>query len=203
MANKDGSLYFSGWSGLTYLNIQAFNGKTIPTASQTPVNNLIKALEGYICRMTGRNFFVVSGNDNYVETFQSGNKIYTLKGFPILLKKITVNGVVVYDSASPLTGTYILNTHFYIKHNKIIFPDCLTATGYYNDVEIQYQITKFWEDDLTEAMIRIVSDIYLNKAYSGKGLTSFSFSGMSLNFKDEGLTRTFEDLIAFYKVDLQ
>lgn len=199
---KDGSIYQSGWSGLTYTDIQGFNGKTIPSADQTPVANLIKSLEDYICRATGRQFLVVSGAEYYSETFTSGQKRYTLKGFPFTIKKIIVNSVTVYDSASPLTGQYILNTDFYIKHNKIIFPNGLGATGYYNDVEVQYQITQFWADDIKQAIVRIVSDIYLNKKNSGKSLSSYSFSGLSLDFKDNGLTQMFDDLISHYRVDI-
>lgn len=199
---KDGSLYQSGWSGLTYADIQAFNGKTIPSADQSPVANLIKSLEDYICRATGRNFLVVSGEEYYSETFTSGEKRYTLKGFPFTIKKIIVNSVTVYDSASPLTGQYILNTDFYIKHNKVIFPNSLGATGYYNDVQIQYTITQFWGDDVKQAIIRVVSDIYLNKKYSGKSLNSFSFSGLSLDFKNDGLTQMLNDIISYYRVDI-
>lgn len=201
MAKKDGSLYYSGWSGLTYSSISAFNGRTIPSADQSSVTSLIKSLEDYICRMTGRQFGVLSEEDYYSELFTSGKNSYILKGFPIDLKKIVVGGVEVYVKGQTGKG-YDLNVDFYVKNNRVVFSGGLPASGNFFDVEFQYNIVKFWGDDVAEAIKRAVSDIYLNKDKSGKGLNSFSFGGMSYSFKDEGITKMLDDVIGYYRVYL-
>lgn len=201
MTAFDGNLYLSGWSGLTYTDIQTFNGKTIPSANQTSVNNLIKSVEDYIERECARNFKVLATDDYYSEIFTSGKTSYQLSSYPITLKKIILNSQTVYDSSSQ-TNIYTLNLDFYIKHNRIYFPGTAEASGYYNDLEFRYNISQFWGDDVKQAIIRVVSDIYLNRANSGKPITNMSFSGVSFGFLQDETTRMMKDIISYYRIPI-
>jgi hypothetical protein len=201
MAAKKGNLYYSGYSGLTALQVASFLSKTLTTEEQQILNSIISAIELYIAKKCRRNFKYDLGADVYEETFDAGNVKYYFSNFPIKeITKITIDSADVYVKGGN-NNQYELNEDFFVYDDYIVF-ETVIPTSSNNDrqsLKIQYNIDQFWGEDVVLAIKQWAAQIFSQKEYGGKNVSSFNFSGFSLSFSESEIPSYVKEIINSYK----
>ncbi len=200
MADLNGKLYKSGYSGLTHSDIAAFISKTLSAPEQAVVTALIADIEDFLCRACRRNFFVPDGTtDKYYETVDAGNETLRLLNLPIKeILKITVNGTDWYVKGSG--NQPVLGTDFFVYEDKVVF-----ETVPYSSVDdrralaVYYTIEQFWGSDIKLAIKRWVSDIFLAREYGGNSVSRFNVQGFSMDFNTTSLPQFIQAVVDSYR----
>ncbi len=201
MADLNGKLYKSGYSGVTHTDIANFLSKTLSAPEQSVVTALIADVEDFFCRACRRNFFLPDGTtDKYYETVDAGKDKYYLTNGPIKeVLKITVNDIDWYvkDGGS---NKLVLGTDFFVYENQIQFESSPYST--INDrraMKIYYSIEAFWGSDLKLAIKRWASDLFLSREYGGTSVKRFNVQGFSIDFDENGLPNYVNAIVSSYK----
>src|SRR5581483_5870247 len=170
------SAIVTGFSGFTAGDIATYTGKSYNTSEQTLLSAMIKSVETFFIRNCNRNF--AYGDENiYYEIFDGNITNFYTRNYPIEeIKSIYVDGVLVYDVESE-DNTYVLNTDFIVYTDHITFN---TISCKDKEVKVYYTIEKFWDEDMIEAIKEFVADMFGKRQYSGRGVRSFSFAGLSV-----------------------
>lgn len=201
MANLNAKTHYGGYTGLTASQIADFLGKTLTTAEQNIVSSLISSIESFIALKCRRNFKYDLGNDVYEETFDAGSNRYEFYNFPIdSIEKIYINDTLIYEKGG-LNNQYEKDKDFFVYDDYIVFETFIPQSSINNKraLKIQYKIKKFWGEDVVNAVRLWVAQIFNSKEYGGKTINSFSFSGLSLSFKDEDIPLFIKEIINTYK----
>lgn len=201
MADINGKLYKSGYSGLTQADVAAFISKTLSAPEQTVVTSLIADIEDFICRACRRNFFIADGStDQYYEIVDAGKEEYYLTNGPIKeILKITVNSTDWYvkgGSSNKLT----LGTDLFVYENKVLFETVPYSS--INDrraMTIYYSIEQFWGGDLKLAIQRWVAETFLAREYGGSSPSRFNVQGFSLDFNTANLPDYIQSVVESYR----
>lgn len=198
MANLNAKTHYRGYTGLTASQIADFLGKTLTTAEQNILLSLISSIESFIALKCRRNF---KYDDVYEETFDAGNNKYEFYNFPVdSIEKITIDTSTIYEKGSQ-NNMIELNKDFFVYDDFIVFETYLpqSSTNNRRALKIQYKIKKFWGDEVVNAVKMWTAQIFNSKEYGGKTVNSFSFSGLSLSFKDEEIPSFVKEVINTYK----
>ena len=182
--------YQTDYSGITNSDIASFLKRTLTTSEKTLVNELITEVERSLCTATSRQFR--TGVD-YEESFGSGISQFELFNVPISsITAIIVDGVDV-------TSNYTLGTDFWVLDELYVkFKTPITSTDLYTGVKIDYQIRKFWGEDIELLIKKWVSYEFLNSENAGIGVSNFSFSDLQKAFDTSKYLKDKERLISYY-----
>jgi len=199
MANKDATLYYSGYSGVTAQAVADFLGKTLNTSEQNIVTALISSIELFIAQKCRRNFKYDLGSDFYEETFDAGSYKYYFHNFPVKeVAKITVGDQDVYVKGGG-ANLYEINKDFFVYRDSIVFLTIPQSTYNRQALKIAYSIEKFWGEDLELGIKQWAAQIFTQKEYGGKNVSSFNFAGLSISFNQEPIPEYIQQLIKTYK----
>lgn len=201
MADLNGKLYKSGYSGLTYSDIAAFLSKTLIGAEQTLITALIADIEDYLCRATRRNFFIADGTtDKYVETVDAGLDRYYLTNGPIKeVLQISVNGTDWYLKGGG-SNKLTLGTDFFVYEDKVVFENVpYSSIDDRRAMKIYYTIEQFWGNDVKLAIKRWVSDLFLAREYGGASIKRFNVQGFSMDFDETSLPTYIKSVVDSYR----
>jgi len=92
-----------------------------------------------------------------------------------------------------------LNTNYFIYENTIIFTSPVVGATYpYNAVKIEYDIQKFWGEDVVNLLIKWVAFEYLNSENAGVAISNMNFDALSQNFDLAGFKKEKEEIIFRY-----
>lgn len=201
MADINGKLYKSGYSGLTQADVAAFISKTLSSTEQTVVTALIADIEDFMCRACRRNFFIVDGTtDQYYEIVDAGQETVYFTNTPIKeILKISVNSTDWYVKGGN-NNRLILGTDFFVYENKIFF-ESITYSSI-NDrraMTIYYTIEPFWGSDLKLAIKRWVSELFLTREYGTNSVTRMNIQGFLMDFNTADLPTYIESVIESYR----
>lgn len=180
MADKNGKLYHTGWSGVDASLVGSFIGRTLTAGETTILSTIVPALETTILTSIGRNLLDTS-TDSYYEIRDAGASRYRLFNYPIKeVTKITLDGVTVYQKG--VTSTWVLNTDFWVDEQTIDF-DVSTESGVdnRNALVIYYTIEAIGQDAKL-ALLQWASELILNREFAGKKLSNLSNNGVSMAF---------------------
>lgn len=191
MAEYKVTEYQSGWSGLTYADVEAQVGKVFPTADQAAITNLITKIELMICGLCHRQF-KNGGSEIYVERVPSNTARFFAKAFPVS----TVTNIKINDVA--VSGLVSGNQYGILYPNEIAL-NLLGIQSNLDKVEIYYTIEKFWGDDIKLAIVQYITKI-LNDQKAGGDLRDFSFAGYTTH--NEGIPSDIQKIIEYYTVRL-
>lgn len=199
MANINGRLFQSGFSGVTHADISALTGRTLSASEQSLCTSLISALEAHIARLCDRNL-KASDTDLYYETFDAGRSKYYPFSYPLkAIALIKVDGVTIYDkdgSSNQLT----LGRDFFVYPSKVVFdPPRNSSVDNRLAMQIYYTIENIVGEDLKLAIKQYVSEIFLNREQAGKSTSSINVAGVSLNFDSTSLPNYLKSVIASYR----
>ena len=198
MTIKDATLFYTGFSGVTHADISSFLGKSLSTAEQTLVGQLVLMIEDYIVHECRKNFYYVDGStdQSYQEFLDGGEEEYILSNYPIKeVLKIIIDGVTKYEKG--VASQWTLGTDFFVYPYKILFEQATDSE--YRGLEIDYTIKKFWGDDVKFGIIQWIAEIVTSKEYGGRDVTSANVDGLSLSFNTKKLPDYISNLIARYK----
>jgi len=200
MANKNATLYYSGYSGITAQAVADFLGKTLTTTEQNIISSLISSIELFLAQKCRRNFKYDLGNDYYEEIFDAGFEKYYFHNFPVKeVAKITIDDSDVYIKGGG-SNLYELNKDFFVYRDYIIFRTIPQSSKDNSQaLKISYNIEKFWGEDVELGIKQWVSQIFSQKEYGGKNISSFNFAGLSLSFNQGEIPEYIKALIRTYK----
>jgi len=189
MADINGKLYKSGYSGLTHTDIANFLSKTLSAAEQAVVTSFILDVEDFFCRACRRNFFIADGTtDQYYELVDAGKSKYYLTNGPIKeILKITVNSTDWYVKGGS-NNKLTLGTDFFVYENHVLLETVpYSSTDDRRALKVYYTIEQFWGSDLKLAITRWVSALFLSREYGGSTIKRFNVQGLSIDFDENGL----------------
>lgn len=201
MATINAKVHYGGYTGLTASQIADFLGKTLTTTEQNIVSSLISSIESFIASKCRRNFKYDLGADVYEETFDAGANRYEFYNFPIdSIEKIYIDNDLIYENGGS-NNQYELGKDFFVYDDYIVFQTFTPQSSINNKraLKIQYKIKKFWSDEVVDGVKMWVAQLFNSKEYGGKTINSFSFSGLSLSFKDEDIPSFAREIINTYK----
>lgn len=174
------NLLLSGYSAITYTDIQTFINRTITSGEQTLVASLIASVESYIARLCDRQFKTAT---DFTDIFDVDGQEYIFYNYPIKeVTKIVSGGVTLYDKTS-ITNTLVENTDYYVYDDRIVFeyePEYTNSPR--RALEITYNIEKFWGDDVTLVIKKWVSEMFTAKEFAGREMSNISVNGVSTGF---------------------
>lgn len=182
--------FYTGYSNITSADIASYLKRTFTEAELALTDEIIASVESELANKCNRNF---DTSLTYYETFNSGFTRVMLYNTPInSLKDIYIDGV-------KKTSLYVLNTDYFIYENMLVFITPITGTNYpYNAVKIEYDIVKFWGEDVTNLIKKWVAYEFLNSENAGVGVKSMSFDTLSQDFDLATFNKQKEDLIFRY-----
>lgn len=198
---KDGRTFHSGWSGLTYTDIQSFIGRTLNVTQQGVVTGIIASKEAEIASKCNRNFGD-SSLFTYEEKFACGSDCYYLQNSPINeITNISIDGNNKYIKGNPSQSTYVLYQDFDVDDVKVNFYT-VDESSVYNSraLVIEYSISKFWNVDVIDVLKKMVSAEYLAREYGGIEPNVLSSAGITINLNTLKFEKELADLIARYRV---
>jgi hypothetical protein len=201
MADLNGKLYKSGYSGLTHTDIAAFFSKTLSATEQSVVTNLIAEIEDFLCRACRRNFFLPDGTtDKYYEEMDAGqDKVYVTNGPIKEVLKITVNDVDWYVKGGG-SNKLVLGTDFFVYEHKIIFETVpYSSIDDRRAMKIYYTIEPFWGAEVKLAIKRWVAEVFLAREYGGSAPKQFNVQGFSLALDENNLPSYLKSIIGSYR----
>lgn len=201
MATIDAKKHYGGYTGLTASQIADFLGKTLTSTEQNIVSSLISSIESFIASKCRRNFKYNLGSDVYEETFEAGGNRYEFYNFPIeSIEKIYIDNTLIYEKGGS-ANQYELGKDFFVYDDYIVFETFIPQSSINNKraLKIQYKIKQFWGDDVILAVKLWTAQLFNSKEYGSKTVNSFSFSGLSLSFKDEDMPGFVKQIIETYK----
>lgn len=180
MADQKGNQFIGGYSGLVHGDISAYVGKTLTSAEQSLVTDLISVAELYFAKQTNRNYLTTS---TYFDTFNAGAVSYNPSNFPIKeVTKITLDGETIYQK-TPALGTLVLGTDFFVFDDCVEFDEIqYSVVDNRNALVIYYTIDDVFNDDAKMALKLWVAEFFLNRETGGKDLSSENAGGISMNF---------------------
>ncbi len=198
--DKKANLFYSGYSELTPNDIGNFIGKELSSTEQAVINSLIQSMELHIARNCNRNFLHDLSGNSYYQVFDAGKKEYCTFNLPIKeITKIELDGDIEYDIEEE-SNDYVLGSDFFVYDEGITFYTITKSSiNDRNALKIYYTIEEFWGEDVKLAIKRWVSEIFLSREYGGKKVTSFNFSGYSLDFSEDEIPEYIKEVISNYK----
>ncbi len=204
MAVKKADIYYSGFTKLTALQVGNFLGKELNEQEQSFVNSLIPALELHLVKSCNRNFLYDMKNDIYEDILDAGKSKYYLSNYPLKeISLITLDGITQYDK-NDATKPYKLNSDFYVYDDYIEFYSTIPSSSLNNRraLKIQYTIDQFWGEDVIFAVKQWAAQIFTQREYGGKNVSSFNFSGYSVSFNSQDVPQFVKDVINSYRKPL-
>lgn len=191
MAEYKVTEYQSGWSGLTYSDVESQVGKVFPAADQTAITSLIAKVELMICNLCHRQFAYGAGTV-YIERVPSNTSRFFARSTPVS----TVTNIKINDVA--VTGLVAGNQYGIVYPNEIAL-NLVGIQSNLDKVEIYYTIDKFWTDDIKLAIVQYITKI-LNDQKAGGDLRDFSFAGFTTH--NEGIPSDIQKIIEYYTIRL-
>lgn len=173
--NADAKIYQTGFSGLTFTDIQTFLKRTFSTAEQTLATSLIKQKEYELCNLTNRQFLYTGVE--YYEKFNAPLVTVFPYATPLsTLVKIEVDGI-------DKTSLYVLGRDYYVYDNFFHFESPIVSAGnQHQAVKLTYTLKQFWGEDIKYLITRWVAVDFLASENGGVALSNMSFSGLSQGF---------------------
>lgn len=201
MADFNGKLYKSGYSGLAHTDIANFLSKTLSSPEQSVVDGLIASVEDFLCRACRRNFFLPDGTtDQYYEIVDSGKEKCYLTNAPIKeILKITVDGTDWYVKGGG-SNQLVLGRDFFVYETYVNFETVPYSS--LNDrraMTIYYDIESFWGNDVKLAITRWVSDLFLTREYGGTSFTRFNVERFLVEFDPNSLPDFIKSVVESYR----
>ena len=202
MADLNGKLYKSGYSGLTYSDIAAFLAKTLSAPEQAVVTALIADIEDVLCRSCRRNFFIPDGTtDSYYETVDSGQETLRLYNLPIKeIVKFTIDDDLDLYVKGDSDNEYRLGRDFFVYEDKVVF-----ATVPYSSIDdrraltIHYTIEQFWGNDVKLAIKRWVSELFITREYGSNAVSRINVQGFLMDFNTSDLPNFVQSVVDSYR----
>lgn len=173
--------YQTGYSGVTYTDIENLLGVTFDTTEQSVVSDMIKEVEHFVCSYCGRQF---KPDTTYTERIYISADNYFLSNYPIKeVTKIVVDDETYYEKGQ--SSDWVLDEDFTVTRHevKLAYP-CASMKRY---IEFEYSISKFWGEDLVGYIKRQVAQMYLSKSYGGRKVENESIGGHSVSFGEEDI----------------
>lgn len=198
---KSSLQYWSGYTGLTYNDVQTFLGKTLTTAEQTLVTSIIAVKEVEFAKRCKRNFLDLD-TTYYSEKHDAGqSKIYT-KNFPINeVKKIVLDGTITLYDKTLSSNQYTLGVDFAVSPVAIIFNTVPYSLKNFNTLAltIEYDISDVLNEDIKDIIKKMVAVEFCSKQYGGITPTSLNANGISISFGIDGFTKEIESAVHRYR----
>lgn len=174
------NLLLSGYSAITYTDIQTFINRTLTSGEQTLVTSLITSVESYIARLCDRQFKTAT---DFTDVFDIDGQDYIFYNYPIKeVTKIVSGGITLYDK-SVQENNYVEGIDYFTYDDRIMFeyePEYTNSPR--RALEITYNIEKFWGDDVTLAIKKWVSEMFTAKEFAGREMSNISVNGVSTGF---------------------
>ena len=176
----NGSVYYSGFSGVTPQMVGGQMGKTLSSGDIAFLTLAIEAIELSIAKACNRNFKV----QTYHELLDTGRYVFPVKNTPINeVKKMILEGVTKYDSTSG-ANTWVLGRDFFVYESSIDFNLPIHNYPHNQALRIEYSILPFWGSDVKMAISQYAQDFLQKKEYAGQEVKKFSFTSLSVEFAE-------------------
>lgn len=190
MSSVNGKVFHTGYSLLTPANIASYLKRSFTNAETSIVEGMITSIEAEFALRCNRNF---DSTLTYYEIFNGGFTTVMLKNTPISsLKKLYIDGV-------DKTSLYILDTNYFLYENTLVFVTPITGAKYpYNAIKIEYEMQKFWGEDVINLLKKWIGYEFLNSENAGIGVRSMSFDTLSQDFDITAFNKEKEDMIFRY-----
>ena len=207
MTAQNESYILSGWSGLTSSSVSALTGRTLTDGEATLCATLILSFEAWLANQCNRNFVYQSQDSSpvaqqYYMTVDALKGIYFPYNRPVdTVKSILLSGVEVYNSSNQ-TNVMELGTDFIVYEDRIevVNQPRYTTDNPDNQLKIYYTIQKFWSEDVTLAVLKRVSEFFLNRESAGNMPTSINVPGMTQSFNSSDVPLYVQSVINQYRL---
>jgi len=200
-SSKSSLQFWSGYTALTYSDIQTFLGKTLTTAEQSLVTSIIAVKEVEFAKRCKRNFLDSSTN-YYVEKVDAGQQKIYLRNFPIHeVLKISLDGTIVLYDKTQSTNQYTLGVDFAVSPVALIFNTVPYSMKNFNvmALSIEYDIETVVNEDIKDIIKKMVAVEFCSKQYGGITPTSLNANGIQISFGVDGFTKEIESAVYRYR----
>ena len=189
MSAVDGTLFYSGYSGVTPIHVANLLKRTLSDDEKALVVDIISSVEDEFARQCNRNF---DNDRTYYQYFDNGfTKVYLLNTPINTLTAIVVDGM-------DRTSNYTENTHYCIYDSYIRFLEYVSGVSLFKAIRLEYTIKKFWGNDVKQLITKWAAYDFLNSDNAGVGLSSMSFEQISQTFNTDQFIKERKTVIGRY-----
>jgi hypothetical protein len=207
MDAKDGSLFYTGYSGITSADIASLLSKEFTPAEVLVCDSLISSIESHIARQSHRNYLLTATEENvtsdvsYAEVFDVKGCEYIIPNYPAKeITRILVDDAVLYDKTSQ--SNYLTkNVDFWIRDmgTKILFLSIPSSLTGIQSLIVEHSIKAFYGEDVNLAIKRWVMELFTSKEYGTRGVSQVNMGGVNVMFSTSEIPDYVETIINTYK----